>query len=112
MMNSKGGIISRYEKVRRTEPCMEPTYFVAIDYNGMVTPCCHIRSDEPSHQGFILGDLHNHTLKEIYESRTANMFRKHTAMGTFEFYDPCRYCNKTPGRYIRDDAPGIKWEDE
>ena len=39
----------------RNFPCVEPSYFLTVNYNGDVMPCCHIRHDNPNHKEFIMG---------------------------------------------------------
>ncbi len=105
-IEDRGGILSEHSTTKRTKPCYEPKYFVAIDYNGKVTPCCHIRSDCDKHKEYVLGDLNTNTLEEILTSTKAIDFRNSTSEGLFE--GPCKYCQKEEGRYTREN-PGINY---
>jgi hypothetical protein len=108
-IEDRGGSIITQEKEKRCIPCMEPTYFVGIDYNGSVMPCCHLRSDNPQHASFILGNANNDKLEEILCGEKAAMFRKNMASDNPEYYYvPCMYCQKGPGRYTKD-KPGIRY---
>lgn len=116
-INDRGGALSKYSKERRTTPCMEPTYFIGIDYNGNAMPCCNMRSDYEEHKPFILGNIAEQSLKEIYESDKAKAIRKLTSTGipdreAIELIGsskyPCMYCTKGEGRYTRDN-PGIDY---
>jgi MoaA/NifB/PqqE/SkfB family radical SAM enzyme len=94
---------------QRDRICMEPTYFIGIDFNGCVTPCCHIRSDNPAHQPFILGNVKEGDIVAIYNSSGALRMRKMLTEGhSVHFPDPCRYCRSRGGRYTRA-VPSIKF---
>lgn len=103
----RGGSLDIGEKVERKWGCMEPTHFVGVDFNGSVVPCCNIRSDFDKHKDYILGNINDQTLEEIYFGDKATKFREDVAAG--RLYEPCRYCHKNPGRYTRDGAPGIEY---
>jgi MoaA/NifB/PqqE/SkfB family radical SAM enzyme len=42
---------------RRFHVCCEPIQYVGINYNGIVTPCCHLRSDYLPYEKLMLGRL-------------------------------------------------------
>lgn len=93
----------------RNIPCLEPKYFIGIDYNGDVTPCCQIRGDNPEHRKYILGNLNESPLEEIFSSRKAKKFIRMLKSNHYERYPPtCKMCSKNPGRYTRDN-PGIDY---
>lgn len=107
---SRGNSISyKIEKKERTTPCMEPSAFLGIDFNGNVMPCCEVRSDNPKHKSMILGNVNHQTIEEIWNSPKALGLRKVMADGdTSKYPDVCKYCQKCEGRYTRD-KPGIKF---
>lgn len=93
----------------RINNCLEPTKFIGIDYNGFVVPCCHIRSDNNDHKKYILGNIYNNKLSEIYTSDKSCRFRNIMANGDYKLYcNACKYCQKEPGRYTRDND-GIEY---
>lgn len=99
------------DRKSREKPCYEPKYFIGIDHTGDVTPCCQIRGDNPSHYKFILGNIHNNTLTKIYFDEKAIDFRETIAgvdCGSYPY--PCKYCQKNPGRYTREN-PGIHFQE-
>jgi radical SAM protein with 4Fe4S-binding SPASM domain len=114
-LEDKGGLLcfSRLTdyKIRsnkeRAHECTEPYRFVAVDYNGKVTPCCQIRSDSPAHEHFVLGDLHDNTLTEIWTGEKAQEFRS-TSLND---RTPCIWCHKPQGRYTRD-IPDIHYSEQ
>ena len=79
---------------KRIVPCPEPTYYLNITYDGNVMPCCHIRSDIPIHQEFILGNVENNTLAEIYYSDKAEQFRSSLTKENGEYPSTCINCQK------------------
>lgn len=90
--NSRGGILDKYSCHRNIDKCFEPLYFIAIDYNGNVIPCCNFRSDFYKHSIVVCGNLFNDKLKHIVYSKKYNKI-------TTDLYDCCKYCNKISGRY-------------
>lgn len=100
-ITDRGGSLKEYSKHIRTKECLEPIYFVGINYDGTVSPCCNIRNDVEDHKKYILGDLHRNSLREILSSRKAKEFRNQCAEGNFEINSPCYYCENFGGRYTR-----------
>lgn len=81
---------------RRKEPCNYPTIGIYVDYNGSVTPCCHIRSDVSKHKDYILGNINNDSITNIFNSKKAKEFRNLLNSNNWEEYpDPCKFCAKT-----------------
>lgn len=102
-INNRGGALN-LKKEQRNKPCYEPKYFVGIDYDGSVTPCCNIRHDVPEHKNYILGNLKNNKLEEILNSENSVDFRSRAASGiNWILPEPCKYCQKEPGRYTKDE---------
>ncbi len=108
-IEDRGGSLKEWSKEKRIKPCYEPKYFIGIDYNGNVMPCCHLRSDNPSHKEFILGNLKDNDIEEIYFSQKAREIRDAAYNLDFNYLKPCKYCQKNQGRYTRDE-PGIVYE--
>lgn len=90
----------------RSAPCLEPSRFIGIDYNGCVMPCCEVRSDNPDHAPMILGNVSAHTLSEILGRSKSMIFASNCASGIFN-KKSCLHCIKEPGRYTREN-PGIE----
>lgn len=108
-VEDRGGSLKQYSQEKREKPCYEPIHFIGIDYNGNVMPCCHMRSDNPEHGEYILGNLKDNSIYEIYNSERAKKIREAAAKGKFNFLKPCRFCQKYKGRYTREN-PGIDYE--
>lgn len=71
----RGGLLDRKEKPR-TSPCLFPFKYFYIDYNGSVVPCCNIRSDAPEHHGFVIGNVNESSIFDIYASVAAARWRR------------------------------------
>lgn len=100
-ITDRGGVLKEYSKTVRTEPCLEPKYFIGINYDGTVSPCCNIRNDIPELQPYIMGDLNKQSLKEILESEKYLNFQNKCESGIFEEGSPCYYCENKGGRYTQ-----------
>jgi radical SAM protein with 4Fe4S-binding SPASM domain len=96
-------------KAQRTVPCIEPTYYISIDYNGNVTPCCHIRADNPEHAQYVMGNITKEKLADIVNSDKWIEFRERVSSNDYENYpDICKTCakirtNKKISYYIDND---------
>ena len=91
---NRGGIVSKLNKVsNRIAPCLVPTKGIYIDYNGIIMPCCNLRSDWKEHKKFILGNLNdnNQNLFTIFYNKKAKAFRELMASGNLKSY-PCNTC--------------------
>ncbi len=85
----------RNKKERRQVPCIEPSLYVSIDYNGNVVPCCHFRSDNPDHNEYIWGNVYEDNLVNILNSDKAEVFKKLMISGDWQRYPGnCRHCQK------------------
>lgn len=104
-VNNRGGALTLDSK-KRTNPCYEPKFFVGIDYDGSVMPCCNLRHDVPEHAKYVLGNISSQPLEKILNGSKAKLFRKMTSRGGLCLPEPCKECSKEPGRYTREN-PGI-----
>lgn len=78
---------------RRKQPCTDPTTGIFVDHNGSVTPCCNIRSDVEMHKDFILGNINEDSIDNIYNSKKATKFRETLKKGDWKNYElPCKHC--------------------
>ena len=89
----KGHLSTVSEDNMRKEPCSYPTTGIFVDYNGSVTPCCNIRSDINIHKDFILGNINEDSIDNIFNSKKATKFRDTLASKNWKKYPlPCKYC--------------------
>jgi radical SAM protein with 4Fe4S-binding SPASM domain len=99
-INNRGGALEIRKTFVRDFPCYEPSYFVGIDFNGSINPCCNIRSDVKSHENYVLGNLKTSSLTDILTSQLANTFRNRVK--NCDFDKVCSSCSKKAGRYTSD----------
>lgn len=100
-ITDRAGFLKELSSAIRTEPCLEPKYFIAINYDGTVSPCCNIRNDIPSLQPYIVGDLHTQTFEEIINGTKRLSFINKCLSGKFEEGHPCYTCLNKGGRYTQ-----------
>lgn len=65
----RGGVIEQIKErsqSKRTKPCYYPLMDIYIDYNGLVMPCCNLRSDVSAHAPYILGDVAQENLFDLF----------------------------------------------
>lgn len=105
---NRGGSLPIDEPIREY-PCSEPLYFIGVNYDGTISPCCNIRNDVEAHKPYILGDLHEHSLTEILLSVNRGNFIHICKKAEFEPNSPCYRCSNKGGRYTRENG-GIRYE--
>lgn len=100
----------RENRTVRKIPCNDPIDYLVIDYNGNVVPCCCIRSDNPQHTPYILGNVQQESIVDIYHGVLANSFREKISDRKWPL--SCLHCQKGIGRYVREKDPGIHFSQE
>jgi radical SAM protein with 4Fe4S-binding SPASM domain len=75
----------------RRSPCESPFVRLYVDWTGDVFPCCNLRADYPGHKDYIMGNVNNSPLMDIYFSKTGNFMRKHLA-DVSDKTGACRTC--------------------
>ena len=94
--NRAGAITdSRITQKKRDFPCYYPLREIFIDYNGLVMPCCNMRSDVETHKAFVLGDVNECDLFELFMNERFIKTRK-DLMSNAPKYAPCEYCFYKP----------------
>lgn len=109
IINNRGGSLSEYSHTIRGYPCFEPQYFIGINYDGTVSPCCNIRNDIKQQQDYIIGDLNTSSLMETLSSQKRELFIKNCANAIYETTSPCYQCLNNGGRYTREKG-GIEYD--
>lgn len=103
---NRGGILPINSPIRRFS-CLEPQYFIGINYDGTISPCCNIRNDIGKHKKYIVGDLNKDSLKQILNNRKKMI--NYCLAADFEPCSPCYTCTNIGGRYTREKG-GIDYE--
>lgn len=108
-ITDRGGLLESYSHTERCFPCYEPYYFIGINWDGTVSPCCNIRSPQefPEHIFYTLGNINQTPLKDMLES---NKMKEIKLMATEHWQEsPCEFCQNTGGRYTREKG-GIMYD--
>ncbi len=76
--NNRGNLIKEMATPPvRTSPCFFPFSHFYVGFSGNIVPCCHIRSDRPEHQQYLIGNMHDfETIYQAYCSEAAVGWRK------------------------------------
>ena len=79
----------------RDYPCPEASYYINITHDGYVMPCCHLRADNDNHKDYILGNVYENTLSDIFYGEKASNFRKIMTHSNYKnYFPPCKNCHK------------------
>jgi radical SAM protein with 4Fe4S-binding SPASM domain len=89
--SDRGGSIKDLSIQARRSPCESLFVRLYVDWTGDVMPCCNLRADIPEHKKYILGNVKNMSLVDIYFSQIANMMRTELAVVS-EKTGVCRTC--------------------
>lgn len=96
-IGDRGGVMREYSCPKlRDYPCYEPQFFIGINYDGTVSPCCNIRSDT-NNKTLLYGSLKEKSLNQLLNNKENRNFRKQVTFGHFPA--SCLHCNNTGGRY-------------
>ncbi len=90
-LTNRGGLITNLNKgeLPINQPCLIPIHMMTITNQGTVLPCF-----EDYHQTQSAGNIHNHTLLEIWNSKSYMIFRKKLALGLRSAYPICNQCDR------------------
>ena len=109
-ITDRGGNLAMYSNQVRDYACYEPLYFIGVNYDGTVSPCCNIRNDASDMQRrYIIGDLNKDKLIDILNSKTRVHLISDCISCNFKEDSPCYYCMNKGGRYTKDGG-GIDYE--
>ena len=83
------------DRRQRREPCAQVGTAITIAYNGNVTLCTNVRSDNPEHHEHILGNIKEEDLLGIlYKPTTQAYFRMLRSSDYDNYPEACRHCQK------------------
>ena len=90
--NDRGGYLKDLQQNKmRTSPCRSPFRGLYIDWTGDVLPCCNLRGDVESQKAYVMGNLKDSSLQEIFLSDASNRIRR-MLVDYSEKTDACSYC--------------------
>jgi len=90
--NNRGDTLKVSAPIVRQPPCFVPFTDIYIDYNGNVMPCCNLRSDIEDHEAFILGNIKDNRISEIFNNEKMQELREILRHENIEI-DPCHECS-------------------
>ena len=98
---TRGDTLTTIKAYDRKSPCYIPFGALYIDYNGLVMPCCNLRSDIKEHENYIMGDTNKESLSEIFTSKKIVNLRK-ALIGNDKKPAPCDTCKFGTWKTIKD----------
>lgn len=85
----------RNNRELRCMPCSIKNRPISIDYNGYVSPCCHIREDATEHKQYIIGNVNLSSISDILLGENFKNFNKvMEGNDNAKYFFPCMYCQK------------------
>ena len=89
----RGGLIGDIHTAeKRTPGCFFPFAHFVMGFNGLIAPCCHIRSDRPEHKDYIYGNLRDYgSIFQAFTSAPAAAWRREMSSSQ-EKRSPCDTC--------------------
>lgn len=66
---------------------------VSIDYDVIYTLCCNIRSDVKEHKDYLIGNVENNSIFELFTSYKIIEFRKHLLRSNSKKFGACANCS-------------------
>ena len=98
--HSRGGTAPSLRKGARLSPCGMTSRSAAIDYLGNFKMCCNIYADDPSHSGYILGNLSGTSFLGIWNSDRMRELRSRHSSSDWSITPVCKTCH----HYLPDDT--------
>lgn len=92
---SRGNTVDIMKNYVRSAACMSPFRHIYIDYNCNIMPCCNLRSDLDKHHPFIVGNVAEQKIFEVYTGEKLVQWRKNLIHFSSKQY-PCRNCSFCP----------------
>jgi radical SAM protein with 4Fe4S-binding SPASM domain len=90
--NDRGGHLKDLKlKKPRTSPCRSPFSGLYIDWTGDVLPCCNLRGDIEAQKSFVMGNIREDSLQDVFLSKASGAIRK-MLIDHIEKPGPCKYC--------------------
>lgn len=87
----RGGLAVRRKQQVRRSACSVVFQHVYIEYTGTVVPCCNLRSDVPEQAGYVLGNIADQSLFDIFTSPAYVGWRQ-SMYGIGAKAEPCTHC--------------------
>lgn len=100
-IEDRGGLLSssvcewKNNREIRDYPCFVSGRPLSIDYLGNVTPCCHIRGDADQHKEYIMGNIKESSMSDIFNNDKFKKFNQNMeSKDISKYHDPCKRCQK------------------
>lgn len=89
----RGGLVDDIRTAeKRSAACFFPFAHFVMSFNGLIAPCCHIRSDRPEHRDYIYGNLRDYgSIFQAFTSGPGAAWRRELSSSR-EKRSPCDTC--------------------
>ena len=98
---------------RRTYPCIEPLLMISIEADGTMMPCYNMLSEAEEHEDYIVGNVFETSLVELFNSEKMKNIRRQIVSGDWQhFPEQCKYCNRIRTGYYAGIYHLESWSDK
>ena len=91
LATDRGGTIKTLSNNHRYRQCSLLNVQSVIDYDGSYVICCHVRSDIPEHQKYIIGNIKDNSIFELFTNNKIINFRKELLRNELK-HGACKHC--------------------
>lgn len=94
--NTRGGSITTLPVLARTrsDPCWMTATSLVVDYRGQVKMCCCVYPEATEHEGYVLGNVREHRLLDLWNSEAMNAYRTAHAQADWSLSPACASCTQ------------------
>jgi MoaA/NifB/PqqE/SkfB family radical SAM enzyme len=94
--NTRGGSVTTLPLLSRTRtaPCLMTATSLVVDYRGQVKMCCCIYPEAEQHAGYVIGNVREQRLLELWNSVAMNAYRRAHAAADWSLSPACASCTQ------------------
>ena len=98
--SDRGGLLNNNNTYVRSTQCLLPFTDFNVDFNGNVMPCCNLRSDAKEHKNYILGNIKDNTIFEIFTNKKSSNLRSSLGINGDKM-GACQNCDMGADQLVR-----------
>ncbi len=94
--NTRGGSVTTLPVLARarTAPCLMTATSLVVDYRGEVKMCCCVYPESAEHAGYVIGNVREHRLLDLWNSEAMAAYRVAHAAADWSLSPACASCTQ------------------